>query len=160
MENVSFGFVGLHFLGVLCLVRIKNGGDRVKNYRLQWVMSLQKAIRPLQPPLLPCRRNRPRSLTGSSESRCASWWASRRSCPWRACLFWGRQSYRSIRLRCCWCWGGGSCTPDFVNDSPSITALTDWSSRIVAGWPSAGPKGIGSWCIPHGSAASWRGWLW
>ena len=24
-------------------------------------------------------------------------------------------------------------SPDFVNDSPSITALTDWSSRIVAG---------------------------
>ena len=35
MENVSFGFVGLLFLGVLCLGRIKNGGDRVKNYRLQ-----------------------------------------------------------------------------------------------------------------------------
>ena len=44
--------------------------------------------------------------------------------------------------------------PDFVNDSPSITALPDRPGRTEAGWLSAGLKGIGSWCILHGSVAS------
>ena len=49
---------------------------------------------------------------------------------------------------------GDDAFPDFVNDSPSITALPDRPGRTEAGWLSAGLKGIGSWCILHGSVAS------